>query len=172
MFGAEYRTLFAGPLMFPIFPLEIIAPSREYTEFTFYEITLDFVPLENTKLITFDPTKVVLKLNDGTTLIPYANQFNGTSFSQLQPLTLLYHEEITLRFRKGNNNVEMSELHLNGLYQQGEKLDFPKVKFGPRTTHYRLLHGVPFYGGQYRNNVPGSHSLQHGIQPIPPKCHH
>jgi hypothetical protein len=124
---------------------------------------LDIIPLENTKQITFDPTKAVLKLDDGTALTPY----NLSS-----PQTISSHRSITLLFRKGNNTAQMSELDLNGLYEQNKKLNIPKVKFKPRTTHYRFLYAGPFIGGQYKSNVPFSHSLQQGVQAIPPKCNH
>lgn len=161
--SAEYLNLFVGPLIFPVFPLEIFAVGAEFPELTFYPIELDIIPLEKTEQITFDPTKAVLKLDDGTALTPY----NLSS-----PQTISSHRSITLLFSKVNNTAQMSEFDLNGLYKQDTKLNIPKVKFKPRATHYRFLYSGPFIGGQYRNNVPVSHSLQHGGQAIPPKCNH
>jgi hypothetical protein len=105
----------------------------------------------------------VLRLDDGTALTPY-------NFSS--PQTISSHEKITLRFSKENNTAQMSELDLGGLYEHNTKIQTPKVKFGRRTTHYRLLYAGLFIGGQSRNNVPMSASLQHGVQAIPPKCNH
>lgn len=166
LFGADYRNNFAGPLIFTFFPLEIFAPEHKVD---FYEIELDLAPLGNAKPITFEPNKVTLKLNDGTTHTPYAYRlwhFRSKpepikTIDQLEePIVLREtNTNVSLRFKKEDESVQMSALHLDGVYQNRMKLDLPTIAFSPRTTHYRFV-----FSGSTKENIPMS-------LPIVEKCH-
>jgi len=165
LLGADYKNNFAGPLIFTVFPLEIFSPERKVD---FYEIELDLVPNGNAKPITFEPSKASLKLQDGSTLSPYAYRLwhffskpepIKTIDQLVEPVTLREtNTNLMLRFRKENESVQISELLLNGLYQQNKKIDIPTVRFGPRTTHYRFV-----FSGRTKENIPMS-------KPIVEKC--
>lgn len=146
--SADYRAISAGPLIFPIIP----TPQILYEEHNpdFYDIDLAFVTYDYENTFSFEPSKVTLKLDDGSVITPNEYRVYSILRNKIPPILTIdkldepvmfrgRHYAILLRFNKVNEHAQMTELSLKDLHTNDKTINIPTIYFEPRRTYRRIL---------------------------------